>query len=64
MIVWRGRPGSAPADGVQGYGTGSFSGVAGFGDPEGTGTGVFGASGNAANELASEFLGEVFIMGI
>jgi hypothetical protein len=42
MIVWRGRLGSAPADGVQGYGTGSFSGVADFGDPEGTGTGVFG----------------------
>jgi hypothetical protein len=37
-----GKGGLAPADGVQGYGTGGFSGVAGFGDPAGNGTGVYG----------------------
>jgi hypothetical protein len=37
-----GQAGSAPADGVQGYGTGGFSGVAGYGDPADNGTGVFG----------------------
>ena len=36
---------SAPNDGVQGFGTGTFSGVAGFGDPKGNGTGVFGNGG-------------------
>ena len=30
------------ADGVQGFGSGRFSGVAGFGDPTSNGTGVFG----------------------
>ena len=33
---------NAPNDGVQGFGSGNFSGVAGFGDPKGNGTGVFG----------------------
>jgi hypothetical protein len=33
---------AAPNDGVQGFGSGNFSGVAGFGDPKGNGTGVFG----------------------
>ena len=33
------------ADGVQGYGVGTFSGVAGFGDPKSNGTGVIGVGG-------------------
>jgi hypothetical protein len=33
---------NAPNDGAQGFGSGNFSGVAGFGDPKGNGTGVFG----------------------
>jgi len=39
-----GQAGSSPADGVQGFGSGTFSGVAGFGG-EGSGTGVFGLGG-------------------
>ena len=35
--------GTGNADGVQGFGKGTFLGVAGFGDPSANGTGVFGA---------------------
>jgi hypothetical protein len=39
-----GQAGSPPADGVQGFATGTFSGVAGFGG-DNSGTGVFGSGG-------------------
>ncbi len=41
-----GRGGVEPADGVEGTGTGNFSGVAGFGGSH-DGTGVFGVGGGA-----------------
>ena len=43
-----GVAGTGNADGVQGQGTGTFSGVAGFGAPDSSGTGVFG-EGNGPN---------------
>ena len=37
-----GETSGGDADGVRGFGSGNFSGVAGFGDPKGNSTGVFG----------------------
>jgi hypothetical protein len=49
----QGRCGGPVGDGVQGFGTGNFSGVAGFGggDANSTGTGVFGLGGVQAGDL-------------
>ena len=44
-----GRAGTGPADGVEGTGTGNFSGVAGFGG-ESSGTGVFGVGGGQGGQ--------------
>jgi hypothetical protein len=54
-VIGRGLPwdGTGNADGVQGYGAGSYSGVAGFGDPEGNGTGVRGIGSNGPDTLPS-----------
>jgi hypothetical protein len=48
-----GQAGAPPADGVQGFGTGNFSGVAGFGGDNGgsnDGTGLFGAGGGTSGQ--------------
>jgi len=41
---------SGDADGVRGFGSGTFSGVAGFGDPKSTCTGVLGQGGGAKSQ--------------
>ena len=49
----QGRSGGPVGDGVQGFGTGNFSGVAGFGggDTNSVGTGVFGLGGVQKGDL-------------
>jgi hypothetical protein len=59
-----GQAGPGNANGVEGHGSGTSFGVAGFADPQGGGgAGVFGSANGGANNVAGRFTGDIIVKG-